>query len=90
VIPVVIDGIKFDRGFRADLVVNGAVLVELKSLERLPAICGKQVLTYLRLLDLRVGLLINFGVNNLALGIQRFVNEFDPSPNSPLRCNRPA
>jgi GxxExxY protein len=83
-IPLVIDGVHFDRAFRADLLVDDRVIVELKSLERLPRFCARQLLTYLRLLDLRVGLVINFGAETLAAGIQRVVNDHMPSPSSPF------
>jgi iron complex transport system substrate-binding protein len=68
------DGLHFDEGFRADLLVDGRVLIELKSIERLAPVHGKQVLTYLKLLDLPVGLLINFGAAHLRDGLQRIVN----------------
>jgi GxxExxY protein len=51
----------FDEGFQADLIVNNCLLIELKSIEKLAPVHGKQGLTYLRLLDFRLGLLINFG-----------------------------
>src|SRR5688572_1365651 len=55
-IPVVWDGVQLDIGFRADLIVNGAVLVELKSVENIAPVFKKTTLTYLRLADLRIGL----------------------------------
>jgi GxxExxY protein len=74
--PVTIryDGVAFDEGFRADLVVNGCVLIELKSVEKLAPVHSKQVLTYIRLLDFRLGLLINFGEALLKQGIKRVAN----------------
>jgi GxxExxY protein len=68
------DGMRFDDGFRVDLLVEGCVLVELKSVERLAPVHGKQVLTYLRLLDLPVGLLINFGAPRMNEGLHRIIN----------------
>lgn len=68
------DGIRFEEGFRADLLVNGRVLVELKSVEKLAPVHRKQVLTYLRLLNLEVGLLINFGAALFKDGVQRVIN----------------
>jgi GxxExxY protein len=68
------DGIVFEEGFRADLLVEGQVLVELKSVERLAPVHSKQVLTYIRLMDLHVGLLINFGAPLLKEGIRRVIN----------------
>ena len=70
-------GRRFDEGFRADLVVGGAVLVELKSVETLVRVHRKQVLTYLKLSHLRLGLLINFGGELLKGNIERLVNELD-------------
>jgi iron complex transport system substrate-binding protein len=68
------EGIQINEAFRVDLLVDRRVVVELKSAERLARVHGKQVLTYLRLLDLPVGLLINFGAASLADGLQRILN----------------
>jgi GxxExxY protein len=68
------EGIRFEEGFRVDLLVEGRVVVELKSAERLARVHGKQVLTYLRLLELPVGLLINFGADSLSDGLKRVLN----------------
>lgn len=68
------DGIRFDEGLRMDLLVEGKVVVELKSVESLPAVAYKQTLTYLRLTDRRVGLLINFGATLFKDGVKRIVN----------------
>jgi iron complex transport system substrate-binding protein len=73
------DGIVFEEGFRVDLFVDGRVVVELKSVETLAAVHGKQVLTYLRLMNLPVGLLINFGAATLKEGLCRVVNRLPPS-----------
>ena len=73
-VSFVYDGVHFDEGFRADLIVEDAIVVELKSLELLAPVHGKQVLTYLRLLDYRLGLLINFGAPVLKDGIKRIAN----------------
>ncbi len=73
-IPVVWDDVKLDHGFRADLVVEGKVIVEVKSLEELHPVHSKQLLTYLKLADKRVGLLINFGERYIRDGIHRVVN----------------
>jgi GxxExxY protein len=73
-ISVRYEDIVFDVGFRADLVVDRQVLVELKSLERVAAVHKKQVLTYIRLADLPVGLLLNFGARRIKDGITRLVN----------------
>jgi GxxExxY protein len=71
---IVYDGIRFDEAFRSDLVVNGKVVVELKSLETLSAVHAKQLLTQLRLSGLKLGLLINFGEAHLKNGIKRVIN----------------
>lgn len=73
-IPVEYKGIHFDEGFRADLIVNNSVLVELKSVERFTEAHKKQLLTYLRLTGHRLGLLVNFGVPVIRSGIHRVVN----------------
>ncbi len=73
-VPIVFDGIKFDEGFRADLVVEDKVIVELKSVETIVPVHKKQLLTYLRLTDKRLGLLINFGSELIRDGISRVVN----------------
>ena len=73
-IPISYDGMNFDEGFRADLVVNDSVIVELKSVERIVPVHKKQLLTYLRLADMRVGLLINFGDVLFKNGFHRIVN----------------
>lgn len=74
-VPIKFEGLSFDEGFRADLIVEKAVLVELKSVEQLARVHYKQVLTYLRLLDYRLGLLINFGAPIIKEGIKRVVNK---------------
>jgi iron complex transport system substrate-binding protein len=71
------DNVHFDEGFRIDLLVENVVVVELKSVDKLAPIHSKQLLTYLRLMDLRVGLLINFGAYALRDGLQRVVNNYD-------------
>jgi GxxExxY protein len=68
------DGVRFDEAFRSDLVVNGRVIAELKSVEALSAVHAKQVLTQLRLSGLKLGLLINFGEAHLKNGIKRIIN----------------
>jgi len=73
-VPIVFDGIKFDEGFRADLIVEDKVIVEFKSVEKVMRVHKKQLLTYLRLADKRLGLLINFGSELIRDGISRVVN----------------
>ena len=81
------DGMVFEEGLRIDLLVEGRVVVELKSVEKLAPVHGKQVLTYLRLLNLPVGLLLNFGAGTLKEGLQRIVNNLEPSASPRLRVN---
>ena len=73
-VPVVYEQVSFDEGFRADLLVAGKVMVELKSVEKVAPVHKKQLLTYLRLADKRLGLLINFGEALIKNGITRIVN----------------
>ena len=73
-IPVTFEDVQFEMGFRADLVINRCVIVELKSVERMAPVHGKQLLTYLKLTGLRLGLLINFGEELLKNGIKRVAN----------------
>jgi GxxExxY protein len=72
-LPVLYDDVKIDAGFRLDLVVDGCLVVELKSVEALLPIHEAQVLTYLKLSGFRLGLLINFNVKFLKEGIKRIV-----------------
>ena len=73
-VPIEWNGVKFTEGFKADLIVNDKVIVELKSVERLMPVHSKQLLTYLRLMKLRLGLLINFGEERIKDGIKRVAN----------------
>jgi GxxExxY protein len=73
-VPVVHEQIKLDLGFRADIIIKNKVILELKSIEALAPVHYKQVLTYLKLTDLKLGLLINFNVNLIKDGIHRIVN----------------
>ena len=73
-VPLVYNKIIFEEGFRADLIVNEKVLVEIKSVEDLAPVHSKQVLTYLRLTELKLGLLINFGAPYFKDGIERIIN----------------
>ena len=68
------DGLHFDDAFRVDIVVEGRLLVELKSVEKIAPVHGKQVLTYLRLMHLPLGLLMNFGAATFKEGVQRIAN----------------
>jgi len=73
-IPIIYNGVHFEAGFRCDLLVEGKVIVEVKSTETLHPVHRKQVLTYLRFADKRLGLLINFNVALMKEGIVRLVN----------------
>jgi GxxExxY protein len=73
-IPIKYDSIAFDEGFRADLIVEDKVIIEVKSIENVAKVHKKQVLTYLRLTGKRLGLLINFGAELIRDGISRVVN----------------
>lgn len=72
--PVVWEEVKLDIGFRADMIVGGKVVVEIKSVESVAPVHPKQLRTYLRLMDLKLGLLINFNVPLIKDGITRVVN----------------
>lgn len=81
------DGMRFESAFRIDLLVDGRLLVEIKSVERLNAAHAKQLLTYLRLTKQPVGLLINFGGAILKDNVRRLVNEHGLSASPRLRAN---
>ena len=73
-IPVVYDEIKLELGFRADIIVENKVIIEIKSVESLADVHFKQLLSYLRLTDLKLGLLLNFNESLLKNGLKRVVN----------------
>ena len=73
-VPLTYRKIKLDLGFRADLIVENKVLIELKSVEQILPVHKKQILTYLKISDLKLGLLINFNSNLIKNGITRIVN----------------
>ena len=75
-VPLIYDSVKLDCGFRADLVVEGRVVVETKCREALHPVDEAQLLSHLRLLNISVGLLINFHVVLLKHGIKRLVNNY--------------
>ena len=87
-INIEFDGMVFQEAFKYDLLVEECVLVEIKSLEKLGPVHGKQLLTYLRLMNLQVGLLINFGESTLKEGLQRIVNQLPSSASPRLRVNQ--
>jgi GxxExxY protein len=73
-IPVIYEDMRLDLGFRADMIVNRKVIIEVKSVEAIGPVHAKQLRTYLRLTDLKLGLLINFNVDLIRDGIRRVVN----------------
>jgi GxxExxY protein len=77
-IPIMVDGLAIGEGFRADVVVEGLLLIELKSLVRLDNAHLKQTLTYLRLANMPIGLLMNFGAPTFKEGLRRIVNDYRP------------
>lgn len=83
-IPLIWKGIKMDIGFRADLVVEDQVIVELKSVEAIAPVHPKQLLTYLKITGLKLGLLINFNEKLIKNGITRIVNNLYPHNINPL------
>jgi iron complex transport system substrate-binding protein len=82
------DGMVFEEGFRTDLLIENRVVVELKSVEKVAPVHSKQLLTYLRLMHLPVGLLINFGAATLKEGLHRVVNNLPSSASPRLRVNQ--
>jgi GxxExxY protein len=81
------DGLSFEDGLRIDLLVEGSLVVELKSTESIAAAHTKQLLTYLRLLELPLGLLINFGAPTFKSGVKRVVNRHSDTTSSRLRIH---
>ena len=88
-VAIEFEAIRLDRAFVIDLLVEDRIVVELKSVEAFARVHFKQVLTYLRLMKLPVGLLINFGAPTLKEGIKRIVNGYVPDGPSPLRIHQP-
>jgi GxxExxY protein len=74
-VPIEFDGVRFDEGFRADIILEDRLVIEVKSVENFAAVHGKQVLTYLKLLNFRLGLLLNFGAPIIKAGIKRIAND---------------
>jgi GxxExxY protein len=73
-VPIKFNGIELDEGFRADLIVNESVIIELKSVEAIHPVHKKQLLTYLKLTGLKLGYLLNFGDELMKNGITRIIN----------------
>lgn len=79
-VPIRYKGIVIDNAFKADLLVEDRLLIELKSVERNAPVHGKQVLIYLRLMGLPLGLLMSFGMATFKDGLQRVANNFEDPP----------
>lgn len=79
-IPIEYEGFRFDEGFLADIIVEGKVILELKSVEQLAKVHDKQLFTYLKLADKRLGLLLNFGAELMKDGIKRIANGMEDAP----------
>lgn len=73
-LPIMHDGTKIDVGYRIDILVEGKVIIEIKSIEQITPVHHKQVLTYLKISKLKLGLLVNFNCDNIANSIHRKVN----------------
>jgi GxxExxY protein len=87
-VDILFEGSRFAAAFRIDLLVEDRLLMEIKSVESLNPVHGKQLLTYLRLTNQPVGLLINFGGATLREGLKRIVNDHIPSASPRLRVNQ--
>lgn len=85
-LPVIYKGVKLDCGYRLDIVVDAAIILELKTVEKLLPIHEAQLLTYLKLTGLTLGLLLNFNVPVFKDGLKRIVNTFKDS-SAPLRLS---
>ena len=88
VIPITYDGLNIEQGFRADLIVDGQLLIELKTVERLSLVHARQVRTYLKFTGLHVGLLMNFSSEKFTDGLKRIVNNHIATQNSRLDINQ--
>ncbi len=73
-VPIIYEGLEFSEGFRADIIVNELVILELKSVEQISKVHHKQLLTYLRLKQVKLGYILNFGAALMKDGIKRIVN----------------
>lgn len=74
ILPVIWDEIKLDIGFRADLIIENKLILEIKSIEKITEVHAKQVMTYLKITNIKLGLLINFNVPLIKFGITRIAN----------------
>jgi GxxExxY protein len=88
VIPILYEGLIVEQGFRADLIIEGLLLIELKTVERLSPLHARQVTTYLKFSGLHVGLLMNFSCEKFTDGLKRLVYNHHQTSNSRLRINK--
>ena len=79
-LPISFEGVQLNEGYRVDLLVERKLIIEIKSVERLVPVHGKQLLTYLRLAQQPLGLLMNFGGETFREGIKRVANNYDFAP----------
>jgi len=82
IMPVIYDDVVIENGYRADIIVEDLVIIELKSVEKIAYVHKKQLLTYLKLSNYKLGLLINFGAPLIKLGIKRVVNGLEENKNT--------
>ena len=87
-VPITVDGLVIDPGFRIDILVDQRLLIEVKSVERQTEVHAKQVLTYLRLMNLPLGLLMNFSGEKFSHGLKRIVNSHRNAEGSQLRLHQ--
>ena len=87
--PCDFEGDRYDNAVRADLIVNNRLIIEVKAQETTSLVHAKQLLTYLRLAELPLGLVINFGMPKLMGGVKRVVNDRPPEQSPQLRVNQP-
>lgn len=73
-VPIEYNGLRFEEGFRADVIVDDKVILELKSVQQVERVHAKQVFTYIKLKGLKLGFVLNFGANLMKEGIERVVN----------------
>ncbi len=78
--PVILDGIEINNGYRADIIVEDLIIIELKAVEKIAYVHQKQLLTYLKFSGMKLGLLINFGAPLIKYGIKRVVNGLEDEP----------
>lgn len=88
IVPISFRGLTLNEGFRADIIVENRLVIEVKSVERNAPVHAKQLLTYLRLLDQPLGLLMNFGCQTFREGVKRVVNGHNDFAPSRLRVNQ--